>query len=277
MNPPFVCLPLVLLAIPLSALAQQPNPPPIPSLGFSIPALRAPKLPPAGSVKVSLLAEKPEFFIGENILLHYCIENLGTNPVGLSTGGDYRGGTRAHRFKVSAVSSDGREAIDPHPSQMEMGGLSPFPSPKPGETWFEDVPLLRYRSLDQPGDYTVTVFHDLGWGERQPNDPRVQTIKLTLKEPTEADARRLLAQFDQAKGYSGKSWGEKGRSTPDYTLIKHPAYLPVLEERAAKGDTASLVGLASIPTPEATRTLIRLMAAESSTIGALAAGALRLR
>lgn len=275
MNPASVRWLFASLVVPLSLLAQAL--PSIPTLLSTAKPTLGPKLPPVGTVKVSLKAEKAEFYIGENILLHYCIENLSTNSIGFSVGGDYRGGTRAHRFKVSAVSSEGREATDPHPSQMEMGGLSPFPSPKPGETWFEDVPLLRYRSLDQPGEYIVIVFHDLGWGERQPNDPRVQSVKLTLKEPTEADARQVLADFEKAKGYSGKTWGEKGRSTPDFTLLKHPAYLPILAERAATGDKDSLVGIASIPTPEATRALIRLMAAESSTIGALAAGALRFR
>ncbi len=277
MNPVSTRWLLASFVVPLAVIAQTTSVPPI--LSFTNLNLLAPRhvLPPDGTVKVSLLADKTEFFIGENILLHYRIEALTDAGVGVDTGGDYRGGNRAFRFVVKAVSASGTEATDPYPSQMNMGGLGGGGSAKQGKPWFEDVPLLRYRSLDQPGEYTITVFHDLGWGERQPNDPRVQTIKLKLNEPTEADARRLLAEFDQAKGYAGKSWGEKGRSTPDYTLLKHPAYIPVLEERAAKGDTTSLVGLASIPTPEATQTLIRLMTAESSTVGALAAGALRMR
>ena len=202
--------------------AQTPSPAP------------ARQLPPPDALRISLLADKPEFFLGENILLHYRIENTGKEHLGIDVGGDYRGGTRANRFKVTVVDAAGREMSDPAPKQWDMGGLSPLGGAKPGAAWFENVWLLRYRTLDEPGDYTVTVFHDLGWGERQAKDPRVVTLKLRLKMPNEAEARQVIAEMEKAKSYSGSTWGTKGQPTADFGLLKFPVYRPLLAKREGK-------------------------------------------
>ncbi len=57
---------------------------------------------PAGA-KVTLYADQQEFFLGENVLIHFCLENVGDEPFEISTGGDYRGSSRHLRFKVSAA------------------------------------------------------------------------------------------------------------------------------------------------------------------------------
>ena len=195
---------------------------------------RAAQLPPPETMKISRLADKAEFFLGENILLHYRIENIGKEHLGIDVGGDYRGGTRANRFKVTVVDAAGRELPDPAPKQWDMGGLSPLGGAKPGAAWFENVWLLRYRTLDEPGDYTVTVFHDLGWGERRAKDPRVVTLKLRIKMPNEAEARQVIAEMDKAKSNPGSTWGKKGQVTADFSLLKFPVYRPLLAEREGK-------------------------------------------
>lgn len=218
-------LPSVLLCLlcALPILAQTPTPAP-----------QRPKLPAADSMKISLLADKAEFFLGENILLHYRIENTGKEHLGIDVGGDYRGGTRANRFKVTVVDAAGRELPDPAPTQHDMGGLSPLGGAKPGAAWFENVWLLRYRTFDRPGDYTVTVFHDLGWGERQATDPRMVTLKLRLKMPSEAEARQVIANMEKAKSNPGSTWGTKGQPAADFSLLKFPVYRPLLAEREGK-------------------------------------------
>lgn len=253
---------LVCLLGPLAAVAQTQS------------AARAPQLPPAGAAKISLVADKPEFFLGENILLHYRIENAGKEHLDFSVGGDYRGGTRANRFKVTVVDAAGREMPDPVPKQWEMGGLSPMGGLKPGAEWFENVWLLRYRALDQPGDYTVTVFHDLGWGERQAADPRAVTLKLRLKLPTEAEARQVIADMQQAKSNHGSTWGKKGQPAAYFSLLKFPVYRPLLAER---GDRDAIAGLAEEPTLAATRILLRLVEAADVNVSCAAAIALSRR
>ena len=232
------------------------------------------KVPPADTLKLSLQAARTEFFLGENILLHYCIENLGKEPIGHSVGGDYRGGSRADRFKVTVVDSAGREMPDPQPKQFNMGGLIPLGGIKPGQTWFEVVFLLRYRSLGQPGDYTVTVFHDLGWGPRRTNDFRVVSIRLKLKMPTVAEAAQVIAAMEKAKSYNGKSWGKKGQPTADFSLLKFPVYLPLL---SAAANLDAVAGLAKMPGIEATRALLSLAETPGMDVPAAAAAALSQR
>jgi len=93
---------------------------------------------PSGS-KISLVLDRTEFFLGENILLHYGIENTGGPAFAVEVGGDYRGGTRANRFKITARSATGQLVGDPAPVQWNMGGLSPNTSLTNGAQWFEQV------------------------------------------------------------------------------------------------------------------------------------------
>ncbi|PAW86554.1 MAG: hypothetical protein B9S33_07805 [Pedosphaera sp. Tous-C6FEB] len=244
------------------------------AVAASAQAVRPAQLPPPGTAKITLLADKQEFFLGENILLHYRIENAGKEHLGFDVGGDYRGGTRANRFKVTVVDATGRAIPDPAPAQHEMGGLSPVGSAKPGGEWFESVWLLRYRTLDQPGDYTITVFHDLGWGERQAQDPRVATLKLRLKMPNEAEARQIIAAMDQAKADRGSTWGTKGQPKADFSLLKFPVYRPLLSERA---DLDGIAGLAEEQTREATAVLLRFAESADHKISCAAAIALSRR
>src|SRR5258706_8212392 len=113
---------------------------------------------------ITLQFDKTEFLIGENIFASYVISNRGGEPFRVDVGGDYRGGTRANRFKVTATRSDGLVVEDPSPVQWQMGGLSPGASVAPGTNWYESVWVARYCEFLEPGDYTIRVFHDLGWG-----------------------------------------------------------------------------------------------------------------
>src|SRR6266404_2023662 len=59
---------------------------------------------PVGSVpasaKITLELDKPEYFLGENILLHFVVENVGEEPFSINLGGDYRGSHRSLRFRI---------------------------------------------------------------------------------------------------------------------------------------------------------------------------------
>jgi hypothetical protein len=73
--------------------------------------------------RVSLQFDEPRYYLGENFLGHFIVENVGTKPFSISVGGDYRGAARATRFKVSAVDADGKPVVDPYPGDFNMGGL----------------------------------------------------------------------------------------------------------------------------------------------------------
>jgi hypothetical protein len=222
--------------------------------------------------KVSLVGDRTNYFLGENILLYYRIENAGLSPFEISVGGDYRGSTRADRFKVSAVSADGTLVADPTPLMLNFGGgLSPLGEIKPGGEWFENVYVSEYCRFDSPGTYTVRAFHDLGFGQQRTNDPRTVALTIELRAPTEMEARAILVEAEKAKPSHGTTWGLKGEARLRYPCIRWPTFLKPLEERAQQGNESAVIGIASIRTLDASRALVGLLVHTNATLAAMAA------
>jgi len=222
--------------------------------------------------KVSLVGDRTNYFLGENILLHYHVENVGATTFKISTGGDYRGSTRADRFKITAVSADGKLVADPTPLMRNFGGgMSSGGDIAPGGEWFENVYISEYCRFDSPGRYTVRVFHDLGFGQQRANDLRMVTLTLELRAPTEMEARSILVEAEKAKPSHGTTWGCKGEARLRYPCIRWPAFLKPLEERALQGSESAVVGIASIRTLDASRALVGLLVHTNATMAAMAA------
>lgn len=87
---------------------------------------------PAGA-KVMLELDSHDCFLGENVLVHFTLENAGSQPFRANFGGDYRGATRSLRFKVTATDEAGRVAEDPDASGMCFGGMVSDRELKPGK------------------------------------------------------------------------------------------------------------------------------------------------
>jgi hypothetical protein len=245
----------------------------IPAANFAQSPQEKPATIPAGA-KIELLSDRNEFFLGENILVFYRITNAGSAAFPIDVGGDYRGGNRASRFKVTAVDAADQALEDPFPNQADMGGLSPIANLEPGGVWYENVPLNRYRKLDQAGEYQIEVAHDLGWGDRGENDLRAKTIRLTLKEPSEADAQKVFDAMLKMRTHSGNTWGKKGRAAADFTLLTHPVYLPILAQQA---DPDAVRAISHMATIDSTRALLRLADIDDDATAAMAGLALSAR
>jgi hypothetical protein len=232
---------------------------------------------PAGLV-VSLVSDRSNFFLGENILLHYRIHNASTNSFKISVGGDYRGSTRADRFQVTAISADGIPVADPTPFMRNFGGgLMPNSDIKPGEDWFEKVWVIEYCRFDAPGSYTIHAFHDLGFGENIVADPRETSCMIQLRAPSEAEAEAILVEAETAKPDYGSTWGKKGEARLDYHCIRWPTFLEPLQKRAQMGNTDALEGIAGIRTLDATRALVQLLEHTNTVFAAKAAQQLEVR
>ena len=232
---------------------------------------------PAG-FKASLVGDRTNYFLGENILLHYRVENVGATTFKISTGGDYRGSTRADRFKITAVSSDGKLVADPTPLMRNFGGgMSSGGEIAPGGDWFEEVYVSEYCRFDTPGTYTVRAFHDLGFGQQRTNDPRTVVLTLELRAPTEAEARSILVEAERAKPFRGNTWGRKGEARLCYPCIRWPSFLKPLEERAQQDNVSAVVGIASIRTLDASRALVGLLSHTNATLVTKAAALLDVR
>src|SRR5260221_1837110 len=86
-----------------------------PTVASARPVPQRVKLLPRGAANVVISVDHPRILLGENAALHFCVQNRGSAPFEIETGGDYRGGWRSARFKVSARAADGALAPDPHP------------------------------------------------------------------------------------------------------------------------------------------------------------------
>ena len=99
---------------------------------------------PRRNLRFTLAADKEEFFLGENVVLHYRIKNGGhdtfcigweekNSPFCINFGGDSRNDAgRAMRFKVEVLGQDGRKAEDPYPNPSAFGGIMGGPDAQAG-------------------------------------------------------------------------------------------------------------------------------------------------
>ena len=240
----------------------------IASLSGNITFAEEPKLQIPEGASIRLVPVKKQWFLGENILLHLEVTNNGKQAFDVDSGGDYRGGTRAGRFRVIATNEDGTVQNDPEPTQMRMGGLGGPRKIEPGETWFGNVALIRYRRLAAPGRYTIRVAHDLGWlGENfyysspdpkdLPDDLWAETT-IDVVSPNENEARGVISDM-QAMKDRGAASGEKRGLYPDYGALSYPVYVPLLLELAKSHHPEAVRGIANLVQPAGTSALIELL------------------
>jgi hypothetical protein len=220
--------------------------------------------------KTSLAFDKQEHVLGENILLHFVVENAGQEPFTISMGGDYRGAARALRFKVSAIDQDGNEAPDPNPSEHNFGGIGHEPVLKPGDTYVASLQLYRYRRLEKPGTYTIRVTHDLGWRTTDQRKVPVAEAKLKVVMPDAQQTRQVVESMYALPKDHGGSAGQRRAPFADFHALHYPIYLPLLAPRAAEGSQEALAAIGVMASPEATRTLIDLAQHKDAAFALLA-------
>jgi hypothetical protein len=222
-------------------------------------------LPPDKRIKVPngavarLEFDKPVYFLGENILVHFVLENHGTSPFTVESGGDYRMASRETRFEVTAQDSNGNLMPDPNPDEACLGGLVGTDEIKPGQKWYASLPLMRYREFDSAGEYTLCVTHDLGWDphSKRPIPYAEGTIRLVMPSPEQA--RAVVDEMYSLPNDYVSSQGEKSLPHADFNCLCYPVYLPFLLPRAQAKDEKAIEAIRWIPSPEATAGLIELL------------------
>src|SRR5439155_18188934 len=100
------------------------------------------KRPVPVGAKVTLELDRREYFLGENVLIHFILENAGDRPFEADFGGDYRGATRHLRFKVTATDESGHVAEDPDTSEWCCGGLGGGRKLNPTDKFTQSLPLI---------------------------------------------------------------------------------------------------------------------------------------
>jgi len=247
MKPVLFILPILVLVCTVASAEAQ----------FSSSPAHDQTIPPGA--KVNLVFEHQEYFVGEDVSFQFVLENTGDAPFEYETGGDYRGASRALRFKITATDPDGHECEDPDPNPQCFGGLVGWKTLGPGQKYATPLWLPTYRTIEKPGQYTIRGWHDFGWKEGERKYP-VGEATILFKEPKAEDAEHVVAAVDQLP---------EDRRT--YYALRHPSYTVPLVKRAKEGNLKVLQGLGSIPTPEATAALIELASDQNQEL-ALAAG-----
>ncbi len=248
----------------------------------------APAGDPRRGAAVTLELDKNQYYLGENVLLHWRIRNAGDEPFKFSIGGDGRtpGAKRAIRFKVEAVDEQGRQMDDPYPNPVNMGGWFSEMMLETGKDVWEPLQLMRYREFPKPGKYTIKVYHDLGWEDRAgppfpagtdssdiPKGPRlapVVTTTVRLVMPDEQQARQVVDAMLAMPPDAGRTWGQRGKPFADFELLRYPVYLPIMKELAQNGDARGLDAIGAMAFSEATAALLELTGHKDPTIAAKA-------
>jgi len=213
-------------------------------------------------------------FLGENLLVDYCLANTSREPFSIDVGGDYRGSSRSLRFIVEVRDAAGTLVPDPDPEPYNLGGLGYSPTLQPGEKWCQSLPLVRYARIDAPGKYSLRVTHDLGWPEG--TAPAGQgTIELVMPNAVQAEA--VVARMESLPCDPNTSAGKVSRPYADFSALRYDVYVAPLLRRARKGSLDAISGLSWIPTPDATRALIGLLQASDPKARRAAVDGLNLR
>ena len=214
---------------------------------------------------ITLHFDRTEYFLGEDVILNFILENKSEQPFTCSTGGDYRGASRALRFKVTATDEDGVEVEDPNPDQTCRGGLGGSRVLKPGEQYTKSLSLMRYCDIAKPGKYTIHATHDFGWKKTDGKQVFGEAV-ISFRRPSSSEAERIVAALEKAP-----------EDRADYGCLRQPIYLKPLVLRAAVGNENALQGINSIPTPEATAALIALAGSTDTNLSLAAAMTLNTR
>jgi hypothetical protein len=230
--------------------------------------------------KNSLETDKAKFVLGEQILLHYRIDNTGDEKFKVNFGGDYRGTVRSLRFTVTGKDEAGKELEDPYPSasSMCMGGISSSPDVAKDKPFYASIFLDSYLCIDVPGKYTISVYHDLGWGKNEKTrNALTASVQIEIVMPTPDEAEKVVSDLLALPEDHGGSSGQRRKPSRSLASVTHPIYLPALKRCLLEGKTEALASIGQIATPEATLCLIDLVKFSDVKLASEAAGTLNRR
>ncbi len=174
-----------------------------------------PGVPPGTQVVVE--TDKAEYFLGENVLLHFGLRNNFGRADQVRDGGDYRG-VPSTQFQVTARDAEGRELLADQPRQLQHGRPDRSLCGQARGNLVGSIPLMRYRTFDQPGEYTIRVQHDLGWAVPMDQMPAGEK-RIRFVMPTAAQAEAIVAGVAALKVEDRRDFGKKLAPSPDFSTL----------------------------------------------------------
>jgi hypothetical protein len=238
--------------------------------------------------KITLKPRKDRYFLGENILLDYQISYEGEGRIAVQT----PTGLGKNTWCTVIATDQNGNPMPESTLEFECTGSSGRYFGR-GEHVTYTIPLNRYCRFERQGVYRIRAAHNLGWTKadgstgRPPiipqDDPRWAETTILLIMPDAEQARGVVEQMSQLRlevnqyRHLGGLWEMEDYT--DFMCLQYQVYLPILEEMIAnmKESKRALIGIAHIPTHEATEALFRLMEHPDRDIALMAAGALNDR
>ena len=110
---------------------------------------------PSGRIRAGFIPYKAKLVWGESLRATFTVENISSNEFNFTFGGDYRGTGRHDRFKIAVTNANGEALPDPTPRAFDFGGFLQPVNLKTGQSFSNEIDLLRFRTVDKPGVYTV--------------------------------------------------------------------------------------------------------------------------
>ncbi len=214
-----------------------------------------------GTPRITLDHQRNEYFLGENILIDYRLENTGPGPLRYEKGGFFPGLRRNDGYRVTAVPVDGvGKPIGPpaetfaDPEESREGSLASWEL-APGEAYLQTLYLPRYVKLEKAGRYSIRIAN-VDRLNPETQFSAGETL-ITLKEPAPTDARTIYQRMKRLPREPVAEIGESSKvPIADFQALLAPVYVPVLREHAMEGDRDALDGLGKMSTARANAALI---------------------
>lgn len=222
--------------------------------------------PVAANVRTIVTVDKTSYFLGEKVLVHYCLENTSNTPIEIVDGSAH------NRFKIAMT--DERGALIPARAKSDFDELSTQPEIAPGDLWCKSFSLTQYALIDKPGIFDVRVNYEAGWVNAQPPEGRT---RIEFVAPTEADAESVVAAIESLHPKSNPRALLTDSTYRDYSGMRSALYITPLLKRAQAGSINAVRAIGEIPLSEATQALVELLNDSDPAIAHQAASTLTLR
>jgi hypothetical protein len=222
--------------------------------------------PVAANVRTIVTVDKPSYFLGEKVLVQYCLENTSNAPIEIVDGSAH------NRFKIAMT--DERGTLIPARAMSDLHELSTQPEIAPGNRWCKSFSLTQYAWIEKPGLYDLRVIYEAGWVNAEPPEGRT---RVEFVAPTEADAESVVAAIESLQPKSNPRALPSDSTYRDYSGMRSAIYITPLLKRAQAGSINAVRTIGESPLSEATQALVELLNDSDPAIARQAASTLTLR
>ncbi|MDP6444260.1 MAG: M56 family metallopeptidase [Pirellulaceae bacterium] len=223
-----------------------------------------PYQPGEHSVLAGFVPNKQSVVLGEPMFVTFVVLNLGSAPVSIDFGGDYRGSNRHDRFKIKVYDETGKLLDDPNEFGNHGGLSQQFVAP-PYDGKSERVDLTAFRTFGGPGKYTVECGFTLepAWNAKPAVRFKTPVTTSFSLEITPRDGEHVQVVLDELVARSLQTRGKPLRDlVGDIVAFGKELAADDLATMAAGGDRehriAAINGLGSIASDESRDALLGL-------------------